>query len=454
MASRFSFGSRRSAEATSQQIYETARRNGGPATMGIGGVLRERREAMGVTLAEAEIATRIRQKYLAALESDEWQLLPGEVVGRGFLRNYATYLGLEPTEIIERRRAVAEPTLSAQLASTSAGSNLPPVRQVDYRPKEVDLRDEPDVMETRDLRLAPILATLAVVALAALLWFGRDTIGDTATGLVEAAQTSMAGFTAQTARPTPTVAASVAAGVVNPQNLDAAEGNAGDAAQAGAGATGQVAQTAGTGSAAVPGDIESAPAAAPESGSGAGEGGGSADAGSGASSEASIGGTSALAALIPTATPTPQAAAAEPAAEPTQEPTPVPPTPTPAPVEPTATPTEEPTPEPVVVPPVCPDSRSVIVSPGVGQIVSGALSVTGTATHEAFGYYKLEFAPGANAGGGFVFFAGGQNPVANGLLGNLDTTALGNGDYTILLTVVDATGNFPPPCSVSISIQN
>ena len=36
----------------------------------LGPLLRERREAMGVTLAEAEVATRIRQKYLSALESD------------------------------------------------------------------------------------------------------------------------------------------------------------------------------------------------------------------------------------------------------------------------------------------------------------------------------------------------------------------------------------------------
>ncbi|MEZ4613556.1 MAG: helix-turn-helix transcriptional regulator [Caldilineaceae bacterium] len=73
-------------------------------------------------MAEAEAATRIRQKYLAALESDEWHLLPGEVVGRGFLRNYATFLGLEPNEVVERRRTVADPTLAAVLASTSAGS--------------------------------------------------------------------------------------------------------------------------------------------------------------------------------------------------------------------------------------------------------------------------------------------------------------------------------------------
>ncbi|MCB0183267.1 MAG: helix-turn-helix domain-containing protein, partial [Caldilineaceae bacterium] len=43
----------------------------------LGGVLRERRDAMGASLAEVETATRIRQKYLAALESDDWHLLPG-----------------------------------------------------------------------------------------------------------------------------------------------------------------------------------------------------------------------------------------------------------------------------------------------------------------------------------------------------------------------------------------
>ena len=92
----------------------------------IGPLLRERREAMGVTLAEAEVATRIRQKYLAALGTDEWDLLPGEVVGRGFLRNYSTYSGLEPTEMIERRRAVADDSLAAVFVNTSAGSALPP----------------------------------------------------------------------------------------------------------------------------------------------------------------------------------------------------------------------------------------------------------------------------------------------------------------------------------------
>ena len=108
MADMLTLNSGKTARSDSAARHDRGRggRNAVPAPVqSIGPLLRERREAMGVTLAEAEVATRIRQKYLAALEADEWDLLPGEVVGRGFLRNYSTYLGLEPTEMIERRRA-------------------------------------------------------------------------------------------------------------------------------------------------------------------------------------------------------------------------------------------------------------------------------------------------------------------------------------------------------------
>ncbi len=120
---------------------------------------------MGVSLAEVEIATRIRQKYLSAIEADEWHLLPGEVVGRGFLRNYAEYLGLESHEINDRRRVVTDAGLTAALATTSAGAPLPPERAVDYRPKEVELKDEVDGIERGEIKLTPILSILAIAAL-------------------------------------------------------------------------------------------------------------------------------------------------------------------------------------------------------------------------------------------------------------------------------------------------
>jgi hypothetical protein len=102
----------------------------------------------------------------------------------------------------------------------------------------------------------------------------------------------------------------------------------------------------------------------------------------------------------------------------------------------------------------CADSRAVISSPGVSQVIGGVTAISGAATHEAFQFYKLEYAPGTNAAGGYTYFGGGQVQVAGGVLGNFDTTALANGEYTIRLTVVDQVGNFPPPCDVPVVVQN
>ncbi len=55
---------------------------------------------MGLTLEQAAEDTRIREKFLRALESGDYQTLPGAVYTKGFLRNYAEYLGLEPDAII------------------------------------------------------------------------------------------------------------------------------------------------------------------------------------------------------------------------------------------------------------------------------------------------------------------------------------------------------------------
>jgi hypothetical protein len=103
-------------------------------------------------------------------------------------------------------------------------------------------------------------------------------------------------------------------------------------------------------------------------------------------------------------------------------------------------------------PPSCADPRSTITSPGSGQRLSGVISIIGTASHEEFQYYKVEFAPGANASGGFVYLGGGSSPVQGGVLANVDTAALGPGAWTLRLVVVDQTGNFPPPCSVSVTV--
>jgi transcriptional regulator with XRE-family HTH domain len=68
----------------------------------LGEQLRHAREARGLSLRELEQATRIRVKYLRALEQGDLDALPTEVQLRGFLRNYARQVGLEPESALLR----------------------------------------------------------------------------------------------------------------------------------------------------------------------------------------------------------------------------------------------------------------------------------------------------------------------------------------------------------------
>jgi cytoskeletal protein RodZ len=73
----------------------------------VGERLRDAREIKGIDLFRAERDTKIRSKYLAALEDGDFTDLPGDVYTRGFIRNYATYLGLDADEIEEEWRSEA-----------------------------------------------------------------------------------------------------------------------------------------------------------------------------------------------------------------------------------------------------------------------------------------------------------------------------------------------------------
>lgn len=70
----------------------------------LGEVLRTAREANGVDLQRVERETKIRERYLSALERGEYRELPGSVYTKGFLRNYGAYLGLDPEYLIDLYR--------------------------------------------------------------------------------------------------------------------------------------------------------------------------------------------------------------------------------------------------------------------------------------------------------------------------------------------------------------
>jgi cytoskeletal protein RodZ len=72
----------------------------------IGARLREARMRLKIDINEVETRTKIRTKYLRAMENEEWDLLPGEVYVRSFLRTYGDFLGLDSRQLVDdfRRR--------------------------------------------------------------------------------------------------------------------------------------------------------------------------------------------------------------------------------------------------------------------------------------------------------------------------------------------------------------
>jgi len=90
--------------------YGSASNGHGNGHLSVGDRLRDAREVRGLDLYRVERDTKIRHKYLEALEAGEYADLPGDVYTRGFLRNYATYLGLDPDEMVDEWRNESAPS--------------------------------------------------------------------------------------------------------------------------------------------------------------------------------------------------------------------------------------------------------------------------------------------------------------------------------------------------------
>jgi hypothetical protein len=156
----------------------------------------------------------------------------------------------------------------------------------------------------------------------------------------------------------------------------------------------------------------------------------------------------------------------------TPTPTPInalPPTPTPPPLLPTPTLTPTPTPPPIPTielaltpapstpstinveqPANCPNSVARITRPGNGARVAGVIQIAGAAAIENFDYYKFEFrAPGGN----WSFIERHSAPVTGGPLGSWNTDTVAPGEYEFRLVVVDASGNYPEPCTIRLIVE-
>src|SRR6516165_8214181 len=101
-------------------MSEDAKKPAAPKTGSVGQMLKARRQALRMSLAQVEIDTKIRGKFLTALESGDYSSLPNDVYSRGFVQHYANHLGLDGTAVAaeysaERGGVVAGATKRPQM---------------------------------------------------------------------------------------------------------------------------------------------------------------------------------------------------------------------------------------------------------------------------------------------------------------------------------------------------
>lgn len=159
----------------------------------LGDLLKEARQKKEVSLEQVEGVLRIRGKYLQALEDEDFSIMPSEVYVRGFLRNYAIYLGLDPEEVrtlyykerpIEKGRRPDFPGKAGQMVGEETGPRAFPMDR--------------SLTQTRLLAFPFLVAALAILAVSLLgLWAFRKYLP-----LSKATPTSEAAVATREPRPT------------------------------------------------------------------------------------------------------------------------------------------------------------------------------------------------------------------------------------------------------------
>jgi len=91
----------------------------------IGQKLKQRRSLLGLTVEDVERHTHLRQRYLLALENGDLNNLPSPVQGRGMLKNYASFLGLDPEPILLQFADGLQARLVASQAEAQATRPVP-----------------------------------------------------------------------------------------------------------------------------------------------------------------------------------------------------------------------------------------------------------------------------------------------------------------------------------------
>lgn len=111
-----------------------------------------------------------------------------------------------------------------------------------------------------------------------------------------------------------------------------------------------------------------------------------------------------------------------------------------------------PTPTPAELPAAegCTPGQVNLTSPKNGDLLTGTITLVGTANIPNFGFYTYEIArPGETV---WLPVQVGRQPVVNDVLGTWDTVALTPGDYQLRLVVTDNSGNAIDPCAIQVRV--
>ncbi|MHB1807817.1 MAG: helix-turn-helix domain-containing protein [Solirubrobacteraceae bacterium] len=135
----------------------------------IGATLREARLRSRIDLSEIEAQTKIRARYLRALENEEWDVLPGPTFVRTFLRTYAEALQLDPKPLVEQYRADAEHTGEHELQPMVS----PPRRPMRPRREGGDAGERPSASRGYMIAVGAVAVVIVALVVALLLRGGK-----------------------------------------------------------------------------------------------------------------------------------------------------------------------------------------------------------------------------------------------------------------------------------------
>ena len=139
----------------------------------IGEVLKRSRNRLKLDIGKVERETKIRVKYLRALEDEEWGALPGPTYVKGFLRTYASYLGLDADALVDEYRRTIERSPASEQPYLFSESLLERRR----RPSQPQRRSWGQALAVIGILALAVVAVIAVVRIDPLNWFSGGGAG-------------------------------------------------------------------------------------------------------------------------------------------------------------------------------------------------------------------------------------------------------------------------------------